>query len=215
MTAACRIIIADDHVMFRQGVKRMLLERPDIEVVGEAGDGLELLSMLKSVVPDLVILDVSMPKLRGIEAIPHIRACCPQVRILVLTMHRDIEFLHQAVAAGADGYLLKEDAEKELFSAIEVIQGGSRYVSPLLAGELADVWADVYHGKRKSPMIEPLTFREREVLKWLAEGRTNGKIAEVLGVSQLTIKNHVQHILRKLGATNRTEAVTRFRDMCA
>ena len=207
MTETCRVIIVDDHVMFRQGVKRMLLERPDIEVVGEAGDGLELMSLLKSVVPDIIILDISLPKLRGIEAIPHIRACCPQTRVLMLTMHRDIEFLHQAVAAGADGYLLKEDAEKELFSAIEVIRGGNKYVSPLLAGEMADVWSDIYRGKRKSPITEPLTPREREVLKLIAEGKSNREISSLLFISIHTVVRHRAKLMDKLKLKNTVELV--------
>jgi DNA-binding NarL/FixJ family response regulator len=200
-------MIADDHLMFRQGVRRMLREMADIEVAGEAGDGLELLSLLGDIVPDLVILDISMPKIRGIEAIPHIRTICPQAKVLVLTMHRDVEFLHQAVAAGADGYLLKEDAEKELFSAIDAVRGGSKYVSPLLAGEMANVWADVYRGKRKSPLVEPLSLREREVLKLIAEGKSNKEIATLLFISIHTVVRHRAKIMDKLKLKNTAELV--------
>ena len=205
--APYRVMIADDHVMFRQGVTRLLREMADIEVTGEAGDGMELLGLLDSVIPDLIILDISMPKLRGIEAIPRIKASHPDIKILILTMHRDIEFLHQAVAAGADGYLLKEDAEKEVFSAIEVIRGGSRYVSPLLAGELANVWTDIYRGKRKSPLVEPLSLREREVLKLIAEGKSNKEVSTLLFISIHTVVRHRAKIMDKLNLKNTAELV--------
>jgi DNA-binding NarL/FixJ family response regulator len=120
--ASYRVVIADDHVMFRQGLKRILQEMADLEVVGEAGDGLELLALFNKIVPDMVILDISMPKLRGIEAIREIGISHPEVKVLILTMYKDMDFLHQAIAAGANGYLLKEDAEQEVFSAIETIR---------------------------------------------------------------------------------------------
>lgn len=132
------LVLADDHVMFRQGLKRILAERSDLEVIGEVDCGLELLKLLQKLVPDLIILDISMPNLRGIEAIHEIRIVHPDVKILILTMHKDKEYLHQAISAGADGYLLKEDANTELFSAIDRIRRGETYISPLLSKELTD-----------------------------------------------------------------------------
>jgi CheY-like chemotaxis protein len=114
-----RAILADDHVLFRHGLRRILDEKPGLEIVSEAGDGLELLGLLNKLFPHLIILDISMPNLRGIEAIPEIRRFHPDIKILILTMHKDEEYLYQAISAGADGYLLKEDAEKELFKAID------------------------------------------------------------------------------------------------
>jgi len=204
-----RIVIADDHIMFRQGLRRMLEEMPESNVVAEAGDGLELLNLLGNIVPDLVILDVSMPGIRGIEAIPHIKTSCPEVKVLVLTMHRDVEFLHQAIAAGADGYILKEDADKELFSAIKAIRGGSKYVSPLLAGEMASIWADVYSGKRITPLVDPLTPREREVLKLIAEGKSNKEISALLFISVHTVVRHRAKIMDKLELKN-TAGLVKF-----
>ncbi|MEE9566246.1 MAG: response regulator transcription factor, partial [Desulfobacteria bacterium] len=128
-----RILLADDHVMFRQGMKRILEGVADLEVVGEVGDGLKLLERMKKSSTDMVILDISMPNLRGIEATKEIKTANSEVKVLILTMHKDKEYLYHAISAGADGYLLKEDADTELFSAIETIRRGGNYISPLLS----------------------------------------------------------------------------------
>jgi len=125
-----RIVLADDHALFRQGLSKIIEGVADLEVAGEAGDGLELLSLMEMETPMMVILDISMPKLRGIEAVREVKKRFPAVKVLVLTMHR--EYLHQALSAGAEGYLLKEDADRELFSAIDKIRQGRRYISPRL-----------------------------------------------------------------------------------
>jgi DNA-binding NarL/FixJ family response regulator len=132
--SAYRVVLADDHVMVRQGVKRILKEIPDLEVVGEVGDGLELLELLKKGRPDLILLDISMPHLQGIEATKKIKARCPEIKILLLTMHKNKEYLYHAIAAGAEGYLLKEDADTELLSAIATIRQGGSYISSLMSG---------------------------------------------------------------------------------
>jgi DNA-binding NarL/FixJ family response regulator len=128
------IVLADDHAMFRQGLKRVLAEKGDIEVVGEAGDGLELLTLLKlaKVAPHLAIIDISMPNLGGLEATTKIKNSYPDVKVLILSMHREKEYIHKALSVGADGYLLKQDSSAELFSAIEKIRQGGVYLSPLL-----------------------------------------------------------------------------------
>jgi DNA-binding NarL/FixJ family response regulator len=131
--SAYRVVLADDHVMVRQGVKRILKEIPDLEVVGEVGDGLELLELLKEGRPDLILLDISMPHLQGIEATKKIKAKCPDIKILLLTMHKNKEYLYHAIAAGAEGYLLKEDADTELLSAIATIRQGGSYISSLMS----------------------------------------------------------------------------------
>ena len=132
--SAYRVVLADDHVMVRQGVKRILKEIPDLEVVGEVGNGLELLELLKKDRPDLILLDISMPHLQGIEATKKIKARCPEIKILLLTMHKNKEYLYHAIAAGAEGYLLKEDADTELLSAIATIRQGGSYISSLMSG---------------------------------------------------------------------------------
>ena len=126
----CSIVLADDHVMFRQGVKRIIEETPGLEVVGEANDGLELLNLLKARIPELVLLDISMPHLRGLEAIREIKKLYPRVKVIFLTMHRSREFLHQALEAGADGFLLKEDADFELLRAIQTVRGEKNSSQP-------------------------------------------------------------------------------------
>jgi DNA-binding NarL/FixJ family response regulator len=128
-----RIILADDHVLVRQGIRKIIQENPEMEVIGEAGDGLELMNLLKKSRPHLVILDISMPKLRGLEATKRIKELYPEVKVLILTMHRSKEYLCRALEFGASGYLLKEDADLALFSAIEAVRQGRVFISPLLA----------------------------------------------------------------------------------
>ena len=133
-----RILLADDHVLFREGLKRILGELPDLEIIGEAGNGLELLKLLEKVNPQMVLLDISMPNLRGIETARQIKMKYPQMKILILTMHREREYLYEAISAGVEGYLLKEDAEKELLAAIEMIRQGEGFLSPILRAELGE-----------------------------------------------------------------------------
>ena len=126
------IVLADDHILVRQGIKKIILEDADMRVVGEARDGIELLELLEKITPDLVILDISMPRLRGLAAAAKIKQLYPGVKILILSMHRCREYLDQAMAAGVNGYLLKEDADLALFAAIEMVRQGQTYVSPLM-----------------------------------------------------------------------------------
>lgn len=191
-----RIVLADDHALFRQGLKKIINGVADLEVAGEAGDGAELLSLLDSTAAQMVILDVSMPKLRGIEAIREVKKRHPPLKTLILTMYR--EYLHQALSAGAEGYLLKEDADRQLFSAIENIRQGRRYVSPRLRGELAVDGV---------PLPEPLTLRETEVLKLIAAGRSNREIAGMLNISVRTAESHRATILDKLNLRNTADLV--------
>jgi DNA-binding NarL/FixJ family response regulator len=128
-----RIMLADDHVLVRKGIRKILQEQADLSVVGEAGDGLELLELLQGETPDLVILDISMPRLRGLEATKKIKELHPQVKVLILTMHRDQEYLARAMSDGADGYILKEDADLSLYSAIDMIRRGQSFISAILS----------------------------------------------------------------------------------
>ena len=190
------IVLADDHALFRQGLAGIIRGVADLKVVGESCDGLELLSLLKQLTPHLVILDISMPNLRGLEAIHEIKARNPETRILVLTMHK--EYVHQALSAGADGYLLKEDADHDLFSAIENIRQGKVYLSSRLQAGLTQVWVR---------FADPLTLREKEVLKLIAEGRTNKEIAEVLAIGVRTVESHRASLLEKLHIKGTAELV--------
>lgn len=202
-----RILLADDHVMFRQGMKRILEGVADLEVVGEVGDGLKLLERLKKSSPDMVILDISMPNLRGIEATKEIKTAYSEVKVLILTMHKDKEYLYHAISAGADGYLLKEDADTELFSAIETIRRGGNYISPLLSVELADDLAQTFHGTGFKAPFEPLTTREREVLKLIAEGKSNKEVANLLFISVRTVQHHRANIRKKLNIRKTADLV--------
>ncbi len=203
-----RIILADDHVMFRQGLKRILEGRSDLEVVGEVNCGLELLKLLERLVPDLIILDISMPNLRGLEAIHEIKMSHPEVRILVLTMHKDQEYLHQAITAGAEGYLLKEDADAELFSAIDRVRRGRIYVSPKLSEGVTEDWVKMSRGDHK-PSFEPekLTTREREVVKLIAEGKSSKEVGDLLFISVRTVEHHRANIMEKLNLKNTADLV--------
>ena len=193
-----RIVLADDHVMFRQGIKNIVEGEKGLEVVGETGDGLKLLELLKKVTPDMVILDISMPNLRGLEATREIKMISPEVKVLILTMHRDKEYVYYAISAGAEGYLLKEDADTELFAAIEKIRSGDYYISPLLSGELTHELIRTHHKGQLTSPSESLTVREREVLKLIAEGITNKEIADLLFISVRTVEHHRANIMRKL-----------------
>jgi len=191
-----RVVLADDHPLLRSGLKRILAERKDIEVVGEARDGIELLDLLKQVTPHLVILDISMPRLRGLEAISEIKSLRPTQDILILTMHR--EFLHQAMREGANGYLMKDNALEELFAAIDTIRDGRTYISPLFSAQLESDWVQTCRGKPEILPEEPLTTREREVLKLTCEGKSSREIAELLFISPRTVEHHRTNMMEKL-----------------
>jgi len=201
-----RVILADDHILFRQGMKRIIDEIPESRVVGEAGDGQEAIELVKRLVPDLAILDISIPKLSGIEVCREIRRLFPNVKILMLTMHKDREYLYQAISAGAQGYLLKEDSDEELFAAIGTIRRGAIYVTKALAGAVStDISALFRGGDRKLP--KSLTAREREVLKFISEGKSNSEVAEVLRISVRTVETHRANIMNKLDLKNTAELV--------
>ncbi len=201
-----RIVIADDHVMFRQGMKALIDEKPGLEVVGEASDGFELLKLLDNLSPDMVILDISMPGLRGIEITREIKKINPRLIILILTMHKNKEYLYHALSAGARGYVLKEDSDVELFSAIDTIRKGGTYVTRLMAGEVAEDLSKVVKGKMQLNS-DLLTTRETQVLKLLAEGKSNREIGDLLHISPRTVENHRDNIKSKLNINNTAELV--------
>ena len=201
------LVLADDHILFREGIKSLLQGKAYFEIVGESGDGLELLRLLDKVTPQMVILDISMPSLRGIEAIHEIKAIHPSVKILILTMHKDKELLRQAITAGAEGYLLKEDAGAELFSAIEKIRQGRIYVSPNLSEDLTDDWAQIHRGVPKPPSETPLTNRERQVLKMIADGKSRKEIGELLFISVRTVERHRANIIEKLNVKRTADLI--------
>jgi DNA-binding NarL/FixJ family response regulator len=192
-----RIILADDHRLFREGIRRILEDVEGLQVVGEAKDGISLLKRLRTVEADLVILDISMPGMRGIEVTKEIRSQYPFVQVLILTMHRDLEYFQHSTAAGASGFLLKEDADEALVSAVKTIQEGKVYVSPLLREELAESFFR-QTGSDEDKADPGLTTREREVLKLIAEGKTNQEVADLFSISVRTVQHHRANLMRKL-----------------
>lgn len=206
MTSTFTVVLADDHRLFRQGIRRIIEEMDGIQIAGEAGDGLELLGMIDKAKPDLVILDISMPRMRGIEAAHEIKAASPRTRILILTMHKDIEFLRQAVTAEVEGYLLKEDADTELIRAIGALRDGHPYITPILAGALTRDWLALTRGKPAQEKAR-LSVREREVLKLFAEGMAYTEIADTLHISVHTVYSHRANLMRKLRARKPADLV--------
>jgi DNA-binding NarL/FixJ family response regulator len=193
-----RVVLADDHAMFRQGVKKILQDAKELAVVGEASDGFELLEVAKETIPDMVILDISMPNLRGLEATREIKTILPHIKVLILTMFRSKEYVYGAISAGAEGYLLKEDADTELFIAVEKIRQGGRYISPILSGELTHDLIHMGHEGHSASPGNLLTLREKEVLKLIAEGKSHKEIADLLFISVRTVDHHRANIMRKL-----------------
>ena len=174
-----RIVLADDHIILRDGIKHIIHERPDLEVVGEAANGLELLLLLNRQDADMVLLDISMPGLRGLEAAREIRSCYPKMKIIILTMHKKRSYIQNALASGVHGYLLKEATGDELFEAISCVRKGGSYISKSLSGELTSEMITFYQDGRQYRK-EVLTTREKEVLKLVAEGRESREIASLL-----------------------------------
>lgn len=209
MASPFRILLADDHVMFRRAVRRIIESIADAEVVGEASDGFELLQLLKKISAHMTILDISMPNLRGLEAIHEIQIINPDVKVLILTMHNDMEYLYQALKAGAQGYLLKEDTDSELQSAIGALRKGGTYVSPLLSSQLADLFvqksrpASDQSGRPK----KPLTIRERQIVKLIAEGKSGQEVANLLFISSRTVQQHRSNVMKKLNIKKTADLV--------
>jgi DNA-binding NarL/FixJ family response regulator len=201
-----KIILAEDHVLVREGIKKIIEAFPGLQVVGEVGDGPDLLKLLKKMPVDMVILDISMPSLPGIEATREIKRAYPSVKVLILTMHKKKDYLHNAIASGVDGYLLKEDAPRELLNAVEKIRQGMIYVSPLLAGELVDLYVQSQRQGEPEP-YEPLSPREIEIIKMIAEGKSSKEIAKILFLSFRTIQNHRAKIMKKLNLKKNTDLV--------
>ncbi|MDO9532993.1 MAG: response regulator transcription factor [Deltaproteobacteria bacterium] len=197
---AYTIILADDHPMFREGIRKIIERIEGAVISGEVNDGLELLELLKKSSPNLVILDISMPNLRGLEAIREIKKTYRQVKVLVLTMHKKKEFLRQALRDGADGFLLKEDAGSELIRAVQTVRNGGKYLSPLLSSVLTSLAVE-------EDKTEVLTMREREVLKLLAEGKRAKEIAAALYISPHTVRRHRSNIMEKLNIKNLADLV--------
>lgn len=206
-----RVLIADDHMLLRQGLRQILELEPDIEVVGDAGDGEEAVAKALSLRPDVVLLDITMPKMNGIDAARRIRAELPDTGIVMLTIHDTNEYLLEAVAAGINGYVLKDVPAETLVDAVRTCSQGKGYLHPSitarLLGRLGNTRGSKALPKRRRIGDEGLTPREFQVLELIAQGASNREIGEKLFISENTVKNHVTSIFRKLSVTDRTQAV--------
>lgn len=203
MAEEIRVLICDDHAVVRQGLRTFLETQPDIEVVGEAEDGAQAVQRVRDLVPDVVLMDLVMPRLDGIEAIRQIRAVSPATKVLVLTSFTEDEKVFAAVKAGAAGYLLKDVQPQDLGEAIRVVQRGEALLHPSIAARLMQEFATE---ERRPAAPDALTDREMDVLRLIARGRANKEIAVDLGVAEKTVKTHVSNILQKLHLADRTQA---------
>jgi DNA-binding NarL/FixJ family response regulator len=192
-----RIVLADDHLLFRDAIKKSIEEVPGLKVVGTAGDGQELLAVLQKTPAQMIILDLTMPQMQGIEVTERIKKLFPKVKILILTMHKSQEHISRALAAGADGYLLKENAYTDLIAAIDTIRQGRTYISHLIADLMAAMVRQQYAPKGVDS-ARLLTAREKEVLQFIAEGKTSREIADLLSITSLTVNVHRRNIMKKL-----------------
>lgn len=198
------IIIADDHMMIREGLKQLLELDGTMKVIAEANDGEECLNLLnKKIHPDILLLDINMPKKNGIEVLEYIKQNKIPVKVLILTVHNEVEYLLKAVDIGIDGYLLKDSSYDELKEAIDVIISGNTYIQPSLLPALNESMEDYALDKEK---IEWLTKRELDVLRLISKGCSNKRISDELTISERTVKNHISHIFRKIDVEDRTQA---------
>ena len=199
-----RILLADDHAVVRHGFKMILGAQPDMEIVGEAGNGREAVELTEQLKPDIVVMDVAMPELNGIEATRRVAASVPHARVIALSMHKDSVYVREVLRAGARGYLLKDSGSADLVAAVRAVAQGEGYLSPAISNAVLDDYR-----KHVSNPIDLLTSREREVLQMLAEGKTNKEIAGVLNLSVYTVDAHRGRIMEKLNLHSINE-LTRF-----
>jgi len=202
-----RVLVVDDQELFRRGLTMLLAAEPGVEVVGEAGDGLEGTSLAATAAPDVVLLDIRMPKRSGIEACLAIKEAVPSAKIIILTVSDEEADLYEAVKSGASGYLLKDSSIEEVAQAIRVVADGQSLISPSMAIKLLDEFKQMARTDRQAVPTPRLTERELEVLRLVAQGLNNREIAKQLFISENTVKNHVRNLLEKLQLHSRMEAV--------
>ncbi len=201
-----RLLLVDDHTILREGIRTLLESQPDFEVVGEAENGRAALALTRQLAPDIVLMDLAMPLLNGLEATEQIRRAYRCVRVLILTMHENEEYIRRALAAGASGYLLKDTSSTELFSAIRAVHQGESILSPAVTRLVIEDylrWGDI----RPEESSNGLTQREREVLQLIAEGYTNKEIAEILCIALKTVQAHRANLMSKLDLHDKAELI--------
>ena len=201
-----RIIIADDHSLIRQGIKSILLQDSSLQIAGEAANGFDLLNLMHKDPPDMVILDITMPHLNGIETMERIRKSCPEVAILILTMHSGSQYFYNAIAAGAHGFLIKDDSDAELLTAIQTVREGKPYVSPQLCLEVGNEAMVALSDRCRVPLVV-MTEREKQVLGLVVQGHSSKKIAKMLDLSPRTVDHHRANLIRKFKMKNTVDLV--------
>ena len=201
--AVIRILVTDDHAVVREGLRTLISTEPGMKVIGEAVDGVEAVQMACELKPDVILMDMAMPRMGGLEAIQKIKEPCPEARILVLTSFSDDETVFPAIKAGALGYMLKNTSPNRLLNAIREVYQGNPSMSPDIANKLM---TELQRESTLPPTKDPLTDREMDVLKLVAQGLTNQEIADRLVISEGTVRTHVSNILSKLHLANRTQA---------
>lgn len=205
--AKAKVMLVDDHVVVRQGLKALFADEPDIEVVGEADNGREALERLPELKPDVVLMDISMPGLNGIEATRQLRQRHPEVKVVVLSMHANEEYVFQVLQAGASGYVLKQSDSMEVVAAIRAAVAGGSFLSPPISRTVIDDYVRRADARGRSEELDLLTSREREVLQLLAEGLSNKEIARELNISVKTVETHRSNMMNKLQVSSKTELV--------
>jgi DNA-binding NarL/FixJ family response regulator len=207
MSASIRIVIADDHGIVRQGLRSVLSRDPYFEIVGEAATGRETLALAGNLIPDVLIVDIGMPELNGIDAAAQVHKSNPEIRIIVLSMHSDETYVLRALDAGAKGYLLKDSAEVDLVRAVHAVYRGNPFFSPEISEVLLEDYMRTLQQKKLQDSYELLTDREKEVLRLLAHGKSNKEAASSLEVSVNTIETHRNSLMKKLNLHNTAEIV--------
>lgn len=204
-----KVVIVEDHKLFREGLKSLLSDKADLEVVGEAGDGLEAIRIVKKCRPELMLLDLSMPKMNGISVMKEIKNQFPDTKIMALTIHESDQYVLEAFEAGADGYCLKDAGRNELMVAVESVLQGKRYISPSISENVLEGYMTGRKKLKSKTSWDTITQREREVLKLLGEGYQNKEISDMLHISVKTVEKHRANIMNKLDLHN-AAALTAF-----
>lgn len=209
--ASRKVVIAEDHAILREGLKSLLISNSNMnfEIVGEAEDGREAIKCVERLKPDLIIMDLSMPKMNGMEAIREIKRISKEIKIVVLTVHKNEEYILASFKAGADGYVLKDSSYNELMMAIQNVLKGKRFISPEISEKVLEGYIEGRERLKEKTSWETLTPREREILKLIAEGYKNKEIAEELCISVKTVEKHRSNIMEKLNLHN-AQALTTF-----
>ncbi|MBI2853191.1 MAG: response regulator transcription factor [Chloroflexi bacterium] len=206
-TDKIRLMIVDDHTIVRQGVRALLEDQPDIEMVAEAVDGAEAVQKAKDIQPDIILMDITMPVLNGLEATRRIKQQSPQIKVLVLTMHESDEYFFEILKVGASGYFIKGGSASELVSAIHAVARGDVFLYPTMAKKLMTDYLHRIGAGQGRESYDGLTNREREILKLIAEGNTNQEIADLLKLSVTTVQTHRAHVMAKLGLHSPAELI--------